>query len=242
MLSAAGSFLIRLLWPERCAACLVGIPESAVFCGDCEITVLPLESACPGCAMPHVDCGELCHACRLRPFPFRQAMATLQYGGAVAEALVRFKHGTQLAPARPLGRCLVPLLDWGALHRVDAVLPVPLHPARLRARGFNQSLELIREANAHRASRLPVRRLPVWTSAVTRTRDTAPLGKESPAVRRSRLAGAFAADRALVKGRRLLVIDDVMTSGATLAECARTLLDAGAEDVLVGAVARVVRA
>ena len=122
-----------------------------MFCGDCEVTVLPLEAACPGCAMPQAACAELCQACRLRPFPFRQAMAALLYGGAVAEALVRFKHGSQLAPARPLGRCLVPLLDWGALHGVDAVLPVPLHPARLRARGFNQSLELIREANAHRA-------------------------------------------------------------------------------------------
>jgi predicted amidophosphoribosyltransferase len=121
-------------------------------------------------------------------------------------------------------------------------VPVPLHPARLRARGFNQSLELIREANAHRAGRMPSRRIPIWTSALTRTRDTPPLGKESPAIRRSRLAGAFAADATLVKGRRLLVIDDVMTSGATLAECARTLLQAGAEDVLVGAVARATRA
>ncbi len=102
--------------------------------------------------MPQPTCAGLCQACRMRPFPFRQAMAALLYGGAVAEALVRFKHGTQLAPARPLGRCLVPLLDWGALHGVDAVLPVPLHPARLRARGFNQSLELIREANAHRSA------------------------------------------------------------------------------------------
>jgi predicted amidophosphoribosyltransferase len=242
MLSAAGSFLVRLLWPERCAACLVGIGETEVFCGDCEVTVLPLDTACPGCATPQAACAELCQACRLRPFPFRQAMAALLYGGAVAEALVRFKHGSQLAPARPLGRCLVPLLDWASLNGVDAVLPVPLHPARLRARGFNQSLELIREANAHRAARMPARRIPVWTSALTRTRDTPPLGKESPAIRRSRLAGAFAADRTLVRGRRLLVIDDVMTSGATLAECARTLLDAGAEDVLVGAVARAVRA
>jgi predicted amidophosphoribosyltransferase len=242
MLSAAGSFLVRLLWPERCAACLVGIPETEVFCGDCEVTVLPLEAACPGCAVPQATCPELCQACRLRPFPFRQAMAGLLYGGAVADALVRFKHGTELWPARPLGRCLVPLLDWGAFHQVDAVVPVPLHPARLRARGFNQTLELLREASAHRAARLPTRRLPIWTAALSRIRDTPPLGKEAPPVRRVRLAGAFVADPALVRGRRLLVVDDVMTSGATLAECARTLLDAGAEDVLVGALARAVRA
>ena len=239
MLVTAGSFLVRLLWPERCAACLVGIPERQVFCADCEVSVLPVEAACPGCASPDTGVSQLCRACRARPFPFHQAMASLLYGGAVADAVVRFKHGGHGAAARALGRCLVPLLDWGALHGVDAVLPVPLHPRRLRSRGFNQALELIREANAHRSCRSTSRRLPVWTGALVRHRDTPALGKESPAVRRSRLAGAFAVpEPSAVRGRRLLVIDDVMTSGATLAECARALIDAGAREVLVGALAR----
>jgi predicted amidophosphoribosyltransferase len=119
------------------------------------------------------------------------------------------------------------------------VLPVPLHPRRLRARGFNQALELVREANAHRAARLPARRLPVLPSALIRHRDTPTLGREAPAVRRSRVHGAFAVpDAGAVRGRRLLVVDDVMTTGATLAECARTLLEAGADEVLVAALAR----
>ena len=136
MLSAAGSFLVRLLWPERCAACLVGIPNPDVYCSDCEIAGVPLEAACPGCAMPQAACAELCQACRMRPFPFRQAMAALLYGGAVAQALVRFSAAASLRRRVPLGRCLVPLLDSGGrCADVDAVLPVPLHPARLRAGG-----------------------------------------------------------------------------------------------------------
>jgi ComF family protein len=239
MLQAASSFLVRLLWPERCAACQVWAAEGQVFCDACEVTVVPLEEACPGCATAQRSCADLCRVCRARPFPFRQALASVHYGGAVADALVRFKHGPQPAAARSLARLVVPLIDWGAFHGVDGVLPVPLHARRLRTRGFNQALELVREASAHRAARLPTRRLPILANALVRHRDTPSLGRESPAVRRSRIHDAFSVpDVAAVRGRRLLVVDDVMTSGATLAECARTLLDAGADEVLVAALAR----
>jgi predicted amidophosphoribosyltransferase len=253
MLARAGAFMVRLLWPDRCAACQVSIEEGQIFCDLCQATVIPLETACPACALPADGVTHpRCRACGERPFPFSAARACLLYGGAVADAIVRFKHGGSLALGRSLGRALVPLLDWAAEAAIDAVLPVPLHPARLRGRGFNQALELLREASRHRA-RQPARpadrpralgapRLAVWPSALVRRRDTPPLGRESPAVRRSRLSGAFAvAQPARVRGRRLLVVDDVMTSGATLAECAQTLYTAGARDVLVGALARAAR-
>jgi predicted amidophosphoribosyltransferase len=257
MLTRAADFLVRLLWPDRCAACQQSIAEGEVFCEVCQATVMPLDGACPRCALPGDRPGwRTCDACGQRPFPFAAARGCLLYGGAVADAMIRFKHGRRLALARSLGRALVPLLDWAIESAVDAVLPVPLHPARLRARGFNQALELVREANRHRArppgipahrqtNRRPGTgdaRLAIWTSALVRTRDTAPLGRESPAVRRARLSGAFAVPQpARVRGRRLLVVDDVMTSGATLAECAHTLCVAGAREVLVGALARAPR-
>jgi ComF family protein len=244
MLQAAGSFLVRLFWPSRCPACREGVDGEGTFCAGCDITVLAVDRACPGCALDDAAAAGLCHACRARPFPFSRARASLVYGGAVSAALLHLKHGQGLAAARPLGRFLVPLLDWAATEGADAIVPVPLHPRRLRQRGFNQSLELIRSALEVREARarafgLPRWRLPVPVDALRRVRDTPPLGREHGSVRRCRLAGAFAVPaRPSVQGRRLLLVDDVMTTGATFAECARTLLEAGAREVLVAALAR----
>jgi ComF family protein len=247
MKSIASPFLLRLLWPARCVACRIVVDEQAVFCDDCLAGAQPLEGGCAGCAMPTEggqgdtprDRDSLCRWCRVRPFPFREARAVFVYGGTVAEAIVRFKHGKQLAPARPLGRCLVPLLDWAAHEGLQMIVPVPLHPRRLRSRGFNQASELAAAALAAHHRSWPTRRLQLGADLLQRRRDTPPLGRESPMARRHRVAGAFAVrNPERIAGERLLVLDDVMTTGATLAECAQTLLDAGAADVRVAALAR----
>jgi len=174
--------------------------------------------------------------CESRRFPFAAAAAPLIYGGALADALVRFKHGGRAAAAGPLGALLVPVLAWAAGQGAELALPVPLHPRRLRSRGFNQALELLRAAQARRPR---IARLRVLVNTLHRHRDTPALGRESPAARRARVAGAFHVQRpAEVEGRRIVVIDDVMTTGATFAECSRTLLAAGARSVLVVALAR----
>ena len=236
----ASSFLCRLLWPARCVACATTVDEPEVFCGDCAPAALPLEGACHGCALPRGGGGLLCRLCRARPFPFREARAIFIYGGPVAKAIVRFKHGRHLAPAGPLGRCLVPLLDWAVHEGLQLVVPVPLHPRRLRVRGFNQARELAQAAiHAHGRRRPAV--LSVAGELLCRQRDTPALGHESPLERRHRVAGAFVVpDPQRVRGRRLLLLDDVMTTGATLAECARTLLEAGAGEVRVAALARAI--
>ena len=182
--------------------------------------------------------GQLCGGCRREPFPFTRALAAFAYGGALTQALLRFKHGGNRHLARPLGAYLVPLLNAVAGQGVDAICPVPLHPRRLRERGYNQVLELVRVARSKSRTRC---RPPILPDAMVRTVDTPTLGHHSRTVRKRVVADAFAVNRpAAVAGRKVLLVDDVMTTGATLAECSRTLLGAGASEVLVAALARAI--
>jgi ComF family protein len=225
--------ILPILWPARCAGCNAFVAEGVAFCGMCDLSLVPLGACCPGCAMP-TDGGRLCGGCRRLPPPFLRASAALAYGGALTQALLRFKHGGHRHLARPLALYLEPLLGAPAVEGVDLVCPVPLHPRRLRQRGYNQVLELLRAAGR-------IRRLPILCDALARTADTPTLGRASPALRSRIVANAFAVHRpSAVDGKRILLVDDVMTTGATVTECARTLLAAGAVEVLVATLARAV--
>jgi len=137
-----------------------------------------------------------------------------------------------------LGALLAPAVAAAIDSGANALCPVPLHPRRLRARGFNQALELLRVAE--KLARRPAARPLVVPDGLRRIRDTPALGWESPASRRRIVDGAFAVQRpGWAKGRRILLVDDVMTTGATLAECTRVLLSDGAAEVQVMALARV---
>ena len=232
----------QLLWPARCAACNAFVPENSAFCESCELSVSAVEQACHGCGLPHTndDRGgsSRCNGCQARPLPFSRVWTVLAYGGATTQAILHLKHGRRRHLARPLGALLAPAVADAIENGVDALCPVPLHPRRLRQRGFNQALELLRVAE--KLSRRPAARALVVSDGLRRIRDTPALGWESPASRRRIVAGAFAMPRPeWAQGRRILLVDDVMTTGATLAECARVLLKAGATEVHVVALARV---
>jgi predicted amidophosphoribosyltransferase len=235
-------FVVRLLWPARCPACRGARDERAVFCESCATAAEGLLDVCPGCALPAGDHRQLCRPCRLRPFPFVRASAAFVYGGPVAEAIVRFKHGRDLAPARPLGRALAPVIAAAIRAGIHTIVPVPLHPRRLRSRGFNQAHELAvagLAACGARGADPPA--VILGGGLLRRQRDTPPLGRDGPVARRHQVAGAFVVpDRARVQGQRVLLLDDVMTTGATLAECALTLRTAGAAEIWVAALARAV--
>jgi ComF family protein len=223
-----------LLWPARCVACNAFVAEGRAFCPACELAVLPIGRACPTCAMP-LDHGVACRGCGRRPFPFAAAYAALAYGGATTQALLRWKHGGCRHVAPVMAQYFCPLLARAVGQGAEIACPVPLHPRRLRERGFNQALDLLRAAR--RRSRQ--RGLAVSYDALDRVVDTPGLGHEPPGRRREILAGAFDIRRSgAVAGRHVLVVDDVMTTGATLAECARVLLAAGARTVSVAALAR----
>jgi ComF family protein len=245
---------LQLLWPARCAACDRATPDG-IFCDECTPSLAALLGACPGCALPRADWNSTharCGLCRRIPFSFREARAAYEYGAALADAIVRMKHG-QRWMARRLGPLLVPaLMDAlarGGFGGDDVVVPVPLHARRLRERGFNQALELVRAAlrDVARTPALVVampRGLPrLERRLLRRTRPTKALGHAGPAARMAEVAGAFslapaAAER--VRFRRVLLVDDVLTTGATANECAGALLAAGARDVHVLALARAV--
>jgi len=172
-----------------------------------------------------------------------------EYGAALADAIVAMKHRGRRDLAVRLARLMVQPLERVLVHgdfgRRDAIVPVPLHPRKLRRRGFNQALELGRAAlrlARGRASGQGAVRFPVLErTLLLRTRDTRELGHLGPIARLQEVAGAFAvADPARVRGRRVLLIDDVFTTGATLNECAGVLRAAGARQVRVVALARAV--
>jgi ComF family protein len=245
----------QTLWPAACAACDRPIPDQALFCAPCNLSINPLVGACVGCALPLADLfaaidGETrCRTCRRVPFPFARATAGFEYGEALAEALVRMKHGGRRHLGRRLARLLVqPLGDTlarGHFQPTDAVVPVPLHAHKLRVRGFNQALELARWALvglARTPALAPPDGLPrLERHLLHRVRATRELGHAGPAARFAEVAGAFmVSDGSRVRGRRVLVVDDVFTTGATFTECADALLRAGAAGVAVLALARAV--
>ncbi len=212
MLTRTFCLVRQLLWPARCAGCDGFVRDGTVFCDRCAESLMDVTTD--------------------RPALFDDVYATFAYGGAIKDAILRLKHGGRHDLAGPLGRLLASSLTAAAVG-ADAIVPVPLHPARLRRRGFNQALELAR--GAWRPG-LP----PIWVDPLRRARNTAPLGHEGHDERVRRVAGAFTVTSGLVRGCRLVLVDDVMTTGATLASCAVALEEAGAIEVRAAVLARVV--
>jgi ComF family protein len=213
------------------------------FCPDCRSGVLPLEHPfCPCCGiMFRGRSGEdhLCSRCLEQAPPFHMARAAFAYDRALVDVIHCFKYKEKIGLAGPLGILLWQTFCqyWGD-EPVDLIVPVPLHGRRLRQRGFNQS-DLLVHGWKKRARRrdLP----PIVSGVLRRTRTTRPQAGLSRRERESNIRAAFSVrqpDR--VRGRHVLLIDDVITTGATVGECARQLLASGAGRVDVLALARVI--
>ena len=192
---------------------------------------------CDGCGAPaEFDAGEAarCSACLARRRAYDRARAAVIYDDGSRDLILKLKRAdrTELAGlfALWLARAARDLVE-----DADAVVPVPLHPYRLLARRFNQAAEIARPL-ARRAG------LAYLPGAVIRRRDTPSQAGRSSAGRRRNVAGAFAAPKAMwrkIEGRRVLLVDDVLTTGATAEACARVLKAAGAAQVCLATVARV---
>jgi ComF family protein len=219
--------LLGLLYPDRCPACDALTPDAPGLCAPCESSLYPLGAACPICAIPEERAPVVCAACARRPPPFARVIAPYRFGGELAVAIRRFKYGGRRGGRAELGRALGAILrPTLAAVPADRVVPVPLSPRRLRARGFSQAELLARAAGARPDG-----------GSLLKIRETSEQAGLSKLERRRNVARAFAADRR-VAGERIVLGDDVVTTGATAAAATRALLDAGAREVIVVALAR----
>lgn len=224
------SEIVRTLLPQHCLLCGAFAGRQAL-CAGC-LGELPFHPAtcCPVCAMPTPH-AEPCGACLKRPPHFDGTAALFRYAYPVDALLHAYKYGHHLAIAGVLGECLAHHV--ASRPRPDCLLPMPLHAGRLRERGFNQALEIARRVS--RGSGIPLAQ-----DLAVRMRQTPPQVGLPLAQRRRNVRGAFACPREL-HGMQIAVVDDVMTSGATLDELAKVLKQAGASRVECWVVARTAR-
>ncbi|MBI4026802.1 MAG: ComF family protein [Verrucomicrobia bacterium] len=234
-----GRTALDLLYPRQCQMCggTLRCVAFSFLCDDCFADAPRLEPPyCSICAMPfHGIIGPdfRCPNCGQIRLHFDRAMAVMRFQGVVRRAIHSLKYGHQGYWARVLQSWLLegvdPLLNRS---EADVVLPVPLHPVRERERGFNQAWFLA-DALA-RSWKIPAHR-----RVLTRVRQTETQTHLDREERMANLRGAFAVRRpAVVAGRRVLLMDDVLTTGSTASECARILREAGARSVLVLTLAR----
>ena len=239
-LATAWQRVLEALFPPRCGGC--GAFSRAVFCARCASELRAIvDPCCQNCGRvfdPLARGDAICALCRQHPPHFERARACWIFQGPVRRAIHRFKYNrryalaprlAQLMSETPGARAL--LFDW----QPDCLVPVALHASRARARGFNQSALLARELGL----RCDVRALEV----LQRTRRTPPQVGLDLKARRRNVRAAFAVDETLwrhqnLAGARILLIDDVFTTGATIDECARILKQAGAGGVAALTVAR----
>lgn len=222
--------LIEVIWPSKCVACDRVIDPMAAFCESCDLTLEPVPSeGCRTCAEPgQFEFGQ-CLRCLRRPPPMRSAVAPFAHTGAMARAIHRLKYEDHPELARPLARFWGEALGRRLPVEARSIVPLPLHSSRFRARRFDQAHLLALElAKVTGRSVLP---------ALRRVRATERQVGLSERARFENVQGAFVADERVID-EHVLLLDDVLTTGATARAASRALLDAGASSVHLVTLAR----
>lgn len=234
--------LLDLAYPPLCAVCRAPVSQAHALCADCWSAMAFLDGpGCARCGLPfEIDPGPdtLCAACHAEPPAFDRAVSVLRYDDASKKAILALKRADRLDLVPAFGLWLA-RAGREMLAQADILVPVPLHRRRLWQRRYNQSALM-----AQRLTRLSGK--PADPLLLERIRPTPSQGEmPSAKARRRNVRGAFRVApgrKDAVKGKTVLVVDDVFTTGATVSACARALKRAGARKVLILTLARVVRA
>jgi ComF family protein len=233
--------LLDIFFPPLCHACKSFIPDAGALrlCGDCMEKIVPVSSPlCTMCGIPFNTEGgidHVCGPCAVSPKPFVSARAAVCFLGPAQELIHRFKYGKKTHLVRPIGLLAAArLAPFVSENGAELIVPVPLHPRRLRERGFNQALLIAQVLSKNF-------RVPLSRNNLRRIRWTEPQINLSGEERIKNVRGAFSVkDPASFEGKSILLVDDVYTTGSTAAECAKVLKNNGAAQVHVATVARAV--
>jgi ComF family protein len=229
---------VSLIYPRNCQFCAASLPETepGVICGEClGKKVRWIEPPfCQQCALPFsgkITDTFVCGYCRDLRFHFERTVCACRAEGLVRDSIHRFKYNREMYFGPHLAEWLLHAArQWIEWREVDAIVPVPLHPRKKREREFNQA-EHLANALSHAFG------MPVLTGQLRRVKDTVTQTALDAGGRAANLRGAFALRQtAAVAGKRLVLVDDVFTTGATMDSCAKVLRVAGAQRVM--AVAR----
>ncbi len=248
MISSLSSWfqtMLDFVFPAACVYChkFVGDDRILIFCQSCWST-MPLisESVCPRCGTPYSSHSVLqyapeflCGDCRTAPPFFDRACAAASYEGVIKEAIHQFKFHQKTGLGKPLAQALISRIPTSLdISQYQAILPVPLHKTRQRQRGYNQSAILARHLARHYGLR-------VLGHKLLRTRPTnAQAQMKGRKERQENVKNAFSVrSPEVIRDQNLILIDDVLTTGATMNECAKVLKQAGAASILVLTLSRV---
>lgn len=207
-----------LLWPPRCLLCGEAGRPGRDLCPSCAQALPWNRSACLRCALPLPQPAAACGDCLQHPPPLAQTHAALVYAFPVDRLLPRLKFHADLACGRLASQLMAEA--FAAVPRPEALIPLPLHRARLRSRGYDQALELARPLSRTLG-------LPLLDGVLLRRRATAPQSRLDAGARKRNLRGAFAVEPAATLPSHVALVDDVMTTGATLRAAAQVLRRAG---------------
>ena len=232
---AAWTSFLDLLYPPACRICGCDPDPHRDFCLPCLDTIPGRGmSACARCSRrvgPHLHDASGCARCRRETLAVDRVIAAASYDGPVRDLIWRLKFRGERSLGLPLGRWIAQGVASAGV-RADLIVPVPLHWRRLIARGYNQAHILAKTTSKELS-------IPLQPRAVRRVRATTPQSSlEGAATRRQNVRGAFRCRERLRRGATVILVDDVITTGATMGECALALREGGAARIIGAVIAR----